>query len=207
MRKKMIQKVQIPEGIECSLQNGFLKCKKDSTEISKDMNVPRIEVKAEGNEVVVQCAKGNKIQYKTILSLVAHINNMFSGLNEKFVYKLESVNVHFPMTIKVDGDKLTIGNFLGEKTPRHAKIMPNVEVEIKGQNITISSINREAAGQTAANFEKATRVKGKDKRIYQDGIYITEKPGRFSVAAARKPTVEREASQQEQTKMERKEDI
>ena len=103
---------------------------------------------------------------------------MFKGLDEKFVYKLQSCNVHFPMTLKVEKNKLIISNFLGEKTPRHAEILSGVDVEIKGQNITISSHDKESAGHTAANFEKATKIKNRDRRIFQDGIFIVEKPGR-----------------------------
>jgi large subunit ribosomal protein L6 len=176
MRRKITQKITIPEEITCEYNFPILNCKKDSLEVSREINVPRMIVKVNKNEIVLECERGNKIQYKIITSIITHIRNLFAGLNAKFVYKLESVSVHFPMTIKADGDTLTITNFLGEKVPRKARIMPNVEVEVKGQNITISSVDKEAAGQTAANFEKATRVKGRDKRIYQDGIYIVEKP-------------------------------
>ncbi len=59
-----------------------------------------------------------------------------------------------------------------------ARIMPNSKVEIKGTDITVTSNDIEMAGQTAANLEKATKVKGRDRRIFQDGIFITEKNGR-----------------------------
>jgi len=49
-------------------------------------------------------------------------------------------------------------------------------VEIKGNQITISSNNVERAGQTAANIEKATKISKKDRRVFQDGCFITEKP-------------------------------
>jgi len=108
----------------------------------------------------------------------AHLKNMVKGVGEDYVYTLEVANVHFPMNVKAEGDKVTIKSFLGETTVRESRIMPNSKVDIKGSTITVTSHDIEAAGQTAANLEKATRLTGRDRRIFQDGIFITEKPGR-----------------------------
>ncbi|MEF8758141.1 MAG: 50S ribosomal protein L6, partial [Halobacteriales archaeon] len=32
--------------------------------------------------------------------------------------------------------------------------------------------------QTAADIEQLTRVKDKDTRVFQDGVYITQKPSK-----------------------------
>ena len=104
---------------------------------------------------------------------------MIKGVGEDFVYELEICNVHFPMNVKADGNKITIKSFLGETTVRESRIMPNVKVDIKGSQITVSSYDIEAAGQTAANLEKATKLTGRDRRIFQDGISITKKPYRI----------------------------
>ncbi|MFH1425769.1 MAG: 50S ribosomal protein L6 [archaeon] len=201
MKQPISQSIEIPEGIACSYTDLILTCKKDSTEVKREINIPQIELKIDNKNITLECKKANKNHRRTILTFLAHIKNMFVGLEKKFVYSLEAVNVHFPMAIKVEEDKVTINNFLGEKVPRYSKIMPNVNVEVKGQKITVSSPDREAAGQTAANLEKATKVKGRDRRIFQDGIFITEKPKRrSSLVDARKPATKREASQQEQAK-------
>ena len=178
MKHQILEKVEIPEGVTCQYSDGVLKCTKDSTTLERKIILHGTEVKLEGNEIVLKCGKGNKNHFKAIKSSIAHINNLFSGLQEGFVYKLESCNVHFPMTIKAEGDKVKINNFLGEKVPRYAKILPNVEVKIEGPKITVSSTSRDAAGQTAANLEKATKLKGRDRRVFQDGIYLVEKPRR-----------------------------
>jgi large subunit ribosomal protein L6 len=180
MKRHITKSVVIPEGITCSYKDFIFTCTKDSDEIKREIKIPQVELKISEGKVTLDCKKGNRNQNKIIMTFKAHILNLFEGLKEKFTYKLEAVNVHFPLSIKIIGDKVVINNFFGEKVPRYAKIMPNVEVDIKGQNITVSSINKEAAGQTAANLEKATKVKEKDKRIYQDGIYIVEKPSRRS---------------------------
>ena len=41
--------------------------------------------------------------------------------------------------------------------------------------MTIEGNNIEDVGQTAGNLEKATIVKGRDTRVFQDGIYIISK--------------------------------
>ena len=72
--------------------------------------------------------------------------------------------------------QFVVKNFLGERIPRKAKILPGVDVKVQGDFITVQSISKDAAGQTAANIETMMKVRGKDRRIFQDGIYIIEKP-------------------------------
>jgi large subunit ribosomal protein L6 len=114
-------------------------------------------------------------------TVTAHIKNMIKGLTKKFKYKLQISNVHFPMTVTLDKSKneLVIKNFLGEKKERRIKIAKEVEVKVNKEEIEIESISIEKAGQCAANIEKGTKVRNKDRRIFQDGIFITEKPGRI----------------------------
>ena len=108
----------------------------------------------------------------------AHIHNMLRGVQNPFVYTLKACSGHFPMTTKVDKNQVIITNFLGEKTKRKAKIVEGVTVNINGIEITVEGIDLEKTGQTAANLEKATKIKGRDRRIFQDGCFIISKPER-----------------------------
>lgn len=177
MKKKFSDSIDIPAGISCEYSAGKITAKKGSDSVSKKIELSYLNVKVSGNQIILSCEEGNKKHFKTIKSYAAHIRNLFSGLDKKFIYKLESCNVHFPMTLKVEGNKLAISNFLGEKKPRYAEILSGVEVDLKGQKITLTAHDKEAAGQTAANFEKATLIRKRDRRVFQDGIFITEKPG------------------------------
>jgi large subunit ribosomal protein L6 len=177
MRAKLSESLEIPAGVSCEFANKTVKCKKDSVELSRKVDVPTISVKVAGNAISFECASGNKKNYKIIKSQIAHMKNMFQGLEKEYVYHLESCNVHFPMTLKLEAGKLMINNFLGEKTPRVAKILPGVKVDIKGAKITVSSHDKEAAGQTAANLERATKIRNRDRRIFQDGIFLIDRPG------------------------------
>jgi large subunit ribosomal protein L6 len=82
------------------------------------------------------------------------------------------------MTLTKEDEVVVINNFMGEKVPRKAKILPGVEINIEGDIITISSFDKEKAGQSAANIELATRRSGFDKRVFQDGCYVIEKAGK-----------------------------
>jgi large subunit ribosomal protein L6 len=104
---------------------------------------------------------------------------MALGIDEGFEYRLKAVFSHFPMSLKVDGKQLTINNLFGEKVPRVAKLpwSPS-EVEVRVENktdVVVRGADREKVGQTAANIERACIIKKRDRRVFQDGIYIVSK--------------------------------
>jgi len=171
----MLEKIAIPSGVDCSYENGILKVQKSGNSMLKNIFSPGISLEVKGGEIILSAKKGGKKEFNVIKTYIAHIGNLFSGLDKEYAYSLEACNVHFPMTLKVDKDKLVITNFLGEKVPRHAKILANVKVDVKGAKITITGRDKEAVGQTSANIEKATKVRNRDRRIFQDGIFLVSK--------------------------------
>jgi len=179
MKVDLHEEIEIPEGISVVIENHEIIMKKDSDELKRKLNV-MIDVRIEGEKIIIEVKKATKTEKKIFGTTKAHIKNMIKGLSEKFKYKLQAASVHFPMTVSVDKSKneLTIKNFLGENTDRIIKLVPGVDVKVNKDIIEIESVDIEKAGQCAANIEKGARVKGKDRRVYQDGIYIIEKPGR-----------------------------
>lgn len=179
MKKNILSEVIIPSEIQASLNESIINMKSNGKEITRKFpENPNVEMKLDGNKIIIKSNKATKRELKLINSLVAHLYNMISGLKEDFVYKLEVCNVHFPMVVKTDGDLVKIKNFLGEKIDRQAKILPNVKVKVNGIHIEVSSPDVEAAGQTAARLEIATKIRNRDRRVFQDGIFITSKPDR-----------------------------
>ena len=178
MKLDLQREIEIPEGVIVSVDNGNVIVKKDGKEAKREFGLGKLDIVKKDEKVLVGAKKATKRESKMIGTITAHIKNMIKGVGEDFIYKLEICNVHFPMNVKAEGDKVTIKSFLGEKVDRYAKILPNVKVEINGKDVIVSGHDLEKVGQTAANIEKAAKVKGRDRRVFQDGIFITEKPGR-----------------------------
>ena len=81
------------------------------------------------------------------------------------------------MTVTVKGSEFEVKNFLGEAHPRKMLIKQGVKVQIAGDKITVESPNVELAGQVASDLEQLTRIADRDRRVFQDGIYIIKKDG------------------------------
>src|SRR6266516_1597823 len=84
---------------------------------------------------------------------------------------------HLPVTVKVDekAKALKIENFTGEKTPRYAKIVGGVKVDVKGEDISVEGIDLKSVSQTAANIQDSTKIKKKELRVFLDEIYAAGK--------------------------------
>ena len=178
MKQDLIQKIKIPENTEVTIDGNIINVKGNEGEIKREFNLGKIKLEKKDQEIILSCKLGTKREKKIMNTILAHIENMLKGVNEKFEYKLKICFHHFPITVDVKDDEAIIKNFLGEKIPRKVKIPKGAEVKVNEQEITITSVNKEIAGQTAANFEKTTKIRMKDRRIFQDGIFITKKDGR-----------------------------
>lgn len=177
--KELKEEIVVPEEITMTLEKNILIMRKQDKEIERKLN-SLINVDLEGNKILLSSKRISKREKKMFGTLKAHINNMIKGLIEGFTYKLQVANVHFPMNVSHDKDnnKIIVKNFLGEKKDRKIEVIEDVEVKIDKDIIELNSHDIEKAGQVATNIEKGTKVRNKDRRIYQDGIFIIEKPGR-----------------------------
>ena len=177
--KKLIDEIEIPEGILVSIDDGLLSMKREDKEISRKLHSFMI-VKIDNGKIIISSDRNRKIERKLFGTYKAHIKNMIKGLQEGFTYKLQIANVHFPMSVIHDKEKneIVVKNFLGEKKDRRINLFPGVEVKIDKEIIELNYFDIEKVGQTATNIEKGTRVKGKDRRVFQDGIFLVSRPGK-----------------------------
>lgn len=171
----MEEEIIIPENVEVKKDGGIIFVKGELGEISKKLSHPKVKIEIKDNAVKVISDLETRKSKRLINTFASHIKNLFKGVQKGYTYKLKIVYTHFPTNVKVEENKIIIENFIGERSPRISKKLPGVEVKIDKKDITISGPDLQAVSQTAANLERATRIVGKDKRIFQDGIYIIEK--------------------------------
>jgi large subunit ribosomal protein L6 len=175
MVKEIARQVEIPEGVAVSLDGNTVTVKGPKGEITRQLSYPEIEIRKEDSRMVVNSRLDRKRHRAMVGTLAAHIGNMIAGVTTGYEYKMKVVYSHFPIQLKAASDELVINNFLGERKSRSAKILAGTKVEIGKDELLIKGINKENVGQTMANIEQATRVRGFDIRIFQDGIYLVEK--------------------------------
>ncbi len=168
------EELPIPEGIDVTIDDGVT-VKGSKGQISRKFNYPGIIVRKDNGNVIIEANFPKKKDKAMLGTIRSHINNMIIGLTDGFTYNMKIVYAQFPMTVKASGDKVTIENFLGERYPRTAKIVGSAKVQVKGDEVIVTGVNKEDVGQTMANLEQATKIKGRDPRVFQDGIYLVSR--------------------------------
>lgn len=175
MKDDLTREIELKSGVTVKLEGNLLKVKGPKGEVSRVFLHPKITISVEENKVVLFAPKSTKREKTLIGSFESHIINMVRGVQEPYVYRLKICSGHFPMSVSVAGNELVIKNFLGEAVPRKVEIMKGAEVKVINEEIVVSSADKEVAGQTAAKIESACRITNRDRRIFQDGCYITQK--------------------------------
>jgi len=160
--------MKVPEGAKIELNGSKVRVSGAKGSLERDFAHPEVKLALKNGEFEVSgsLAMANTIQ--------AHVRNMAHGVLNGYSAKLKILYSHFPISVEVKGKEILIKNFLGEKQPRHAKILGQTKVESKGQEMSITGISKEEVGQTIANIKSATRIRNRDSRVFQDGFYVVE---------------------------------
>ncbi len=173
----MEELIEIPEGFEARIEDNTFYLEDGDDTVEKEFNSPRVNIYVTGEGVKLTTDKDDRKSKAMMGTYTSHINNMVEGLQEGYTYKLKAVYAHFPMNVKVSGDKVVIQNFIGERNPREVKIADGVSVKVDDDEITVTGNDKEKVSQTAATIEQECSKGKRDQRVFQDGIYITKGGG------------------------------
>lgn len=172
------ERFTIPEGASAETERFDLTISGENGSVTRRLWYPNVTVDVDGDEVVIETAAEDAKTNAIVGTFTSHIQNAFHGVSEGWTYEMEVFYSHFPMQVRVEDDEVVIQNFLGERAPRRTKIHGDTTVDVDDERLTLSGPSKDDVGQTAADIEQLTRVSGKDVRVFQDGVYITEKPQR-----------------------------
>ncbi|WP_248516647.1 50S ribosomal protein L6 [Salinarchaeum laminariae] len=184
--------IPIPEAVDVEIDHLDLTVSGDNGSVTRRLWYPdvtisleEVDVEADGDDadtesvdaVVIESDADDAKTMSTLGTFESHVENMFHGVSDGWTYEMEVFYNHFPMQVTVENEEVVIENFLGERAPRRAPIHgDDTQVQVDEEEITVSGPDKEAVGQTAADIEQLTRVNDKDVRVFQDGVYITNKP-------------------------------
>lgn len=176
MRLPEISKtIQVPEGVEINVNNRKVTVKGTKGSLTRDFSHAAVSLTCENNVVRIWAEWPRKKEASLVGTINSHILNMITGVEKGYTYKLKIVFSHFPVSVKVQDKFVIIENFTGERKSRKSKIIGDVRVKVKGEDVTVEGLDLENVSQTAANIEQATKVKNKDPRVFLDGIYVFER--------------------------------
>jgi large subunit ribosomal protein L6 len=165
----------LPEGVTAKLENEKLTITGKLGKVGQEFSKIPVSLKLQGNRITISTQGSRRRDRATLNTARSHILNAINGVTKGYEYRLKVVFAHFPVSVKVQGKKVLVENFYGERSPRVADIVGDTKVEVQGEDIVVSGVSIDDVGQTAANLEQATTVKRKDQRVFLDGVYVYER--------------------------------
>lgn len=170
-------KLEIPKEIKLKLEGKKVTVKGTKGTISNDFShMKEIELNYSKNSFEISAYFPRKSTVAKMGTLKSLVENMMDGVTKGYSYKMKIAYSHFPISVDVDGDKILIKNFIGERSPRITfKAGKNIEIKTTKEDVIVTGLDKNLVGQTAANIQKRCRIRKKDKRVFQDGIYVYEK--------------------------------
>jgi large subunit ribosomal protein L6 len=176
MRLPEISKtVQVPDDVTLTLKGKTISLKGAKGSLTRDFSYAPVQIEGDGKNVRISAKWPRKKEAALVGTINSHINNMIVGVTKGYTYKLKIVFSHFPISVKYQDKSVLIENFTGERRPRKIAVSGDVKVKIEAEDIVISGIDLEHVSQTAANIEQSTKVRGKDPRVFLDGLYVYER--------------------------------
>jgi large subunit ribosomal protein L6 len=172
-----VYKVAIPSGVTVTVKPGsnHTTVKGPKGTLARPFRARGVTIKVEGNTVLVRKELPRRKEKAMVGTYASHLQNMIVGVTKGWTYTMKAVHNHFPIKMTLHGQEFHVENFLGERAPRTARLMPGVKVTVKGPDVTLEGTDLAAVSQSAANIENCTKIRNKDIRVFQDGVYITNK--------------------------------
>ena len=171
--------ISIPSGVEIKLQDGRVIVKGPKGELSREVR-PEINVEIKEKEVIATIKTDSKRSNAFWGLTRALIANMVEGVVNGYEKKLTIKGLGYKASMK--GDTLVL--LVGFSHPVELEPLEGVKVEVKGNVITVSGIDKELVGLRAAQIRKVKPPEPyKGKGIRYSDEEVKRKAGKRVAAA------------------------
>ncbi len=171
------QPILIPQGVEVKINGNLVSVKGPKGELTREV-VREIKVEQKDNSLILEPAKQTKKTpalwglYRMLL------NNMVEGVTKGFEKKLEIEGIGYKAALQ--GKDLVLN--LGYSHTIQFKAVPGIDFKVEKNVITVTGIDKELVGQTAANIRELRKPEPyKGKGIRYQGEVIKRKAGKKAV--------------------------
>ena len=175
MSTKQIEKstteIQIPKDVKVNLKGNMLHIQGPLGKVYKNFKKIPVFIQINDNKILLKRIGERKKHQAIFNTAKSLIQTLCLGVVDGFTIKMKIVYSHFPITVNVEGKKILIKNFQGERAPRISMIRGDTKVVVKGDDIIITGPVLTDVSQTAAVIQLKSKVKNKDHRVFLDGIY------------------------------------
>jgi large subunit ribosomal protein L6 len=172
-KEEIFAAVDLPSAVIVTKEGNTIIVKGKLGILKKDFTRLPATVSVEDTKLIIKPYGTRKKDLAITNTARSIIESMIKGVENGFTYKLKIVYAHFPISVKVRGKEIFIENYFGERSPRVSKVVgDDTKVNIIGEDVVVQGPSLEHVSQTAANIEFSTKVKGKDQRVFLDGVYI-----------------------------------
>jgi large subunit ribosomal protein L6 len=172
-KDEIFAEIDIPVNVKVRMEgNTFIVDGKLGT-LRKDITRLPIAVDLKDKKLVIKPPGTRKKDVAMTNTAKSIIQSMIKGVETGFTYKLKVVYAHFPISVKTKGKEIHVENYFGERAPRVSHVVGDTtKVNVMGEDVIVQGPSLEEVSQTAANIEFSTKLKGKDQRVFLDGLYI-----------------------------------
>jgi large subunit ribosomal protein L6 len=167
-------KVDIPEKITVEIKEDHVSVKGALGTNTRKFNQHLMTLKKDSNSIVIEPAPEKHLNEKAsnaAKAVAKEIRNDMKGVEEYYEIKMQTVFEHFPITVEIKPGIVNIKNMLGERDLRKAAIIGTTKIETKEQTLRIYGTSLDDVKQTALNIRSACKIRHRDDRTFQDGIY------------------------------------
>ena len=149
--EKSATEIQIPKDVKVNLKGSMLEIIGPLGKVYKNFKKIPVLIQINDNKILLR-KTGERKKHQAILNTAKSlIKTLCIGVVDGFTIKMKIVYSHFPVTVNVEGKKVLIKNFQGERAPRTSMIRGNTKIVVKGDDIMITGPVLTDVSQTAAN--------------------------------------------------------